>query len=179
MVSSIFLPLLAAAIAPVATHTQFEAVLAQDSATHALEQWCEARHIASPPVIQATKLPVTRTDPPAYVRRRLKLSSGDTVALRHVQLSCGGTTLSVAWNWYVPARLTPAMNAALQATDTPFGKVVAPLDFRREPLPTKAGSAGTCPRDTISTHRARLMRPDGRPLAFVIECYTPANLKQG
>lgn len=87
--------------------------------------------------------------------------------------------LSVAWNWYVPARLTPAMNETLRATDTPFGKVVAPLRFRREALSSVAGAAENCPAGTVSTHRARLMLPDGRPLAYLIECYTAANMVEG
>jgi hypothetical protein len=68
------------------------------------------------------------------------------------------------------------MNAALRDGDIPFGKVAASLHFRREPLPTIAGRGENCPGGTISTHRARLVLPDGRALAFVIECYTAANL---
>jgi len=88
-------------------------------------------------------------------------------------------TLSVAWNWYVPARLSPAMNATLRDGDVPFGKVVAPLGFRRVSLPTITGRGENCPAGTISTHRARLVLPDGRALAYVVECYTAANLGGG
>jgi len=127
-------------------------------------------------VIRATKLAAHSNDPSRRLRRRLGLADGEKVALRHVRLSCGQTPLSVAWNWYVPARLSPAMNAALRDGDVPFGKVVAPLGFRRVSLPTIAGRGQNCPAGTISTHLARLVLPDGRALAYVVECYTAANL---
>ena len=177
---SVALVLAAAAGGGSATLRQFEATLAaQDSATRALEQWCARRHIAEPAVIRATKLAARSNDPSRRMRRRLGLADGETLALRHVRLSCGQTPLSVAWNWYVPARLSPAMNAALRDGDVPFGKVVAPLGFRRVSLPTITGRGENCPAGTISTHRARLVLPDGRALAYVVECYTAANLGGG
>jgi hypothetical protein len=96
--------------------------------------------------------------------------------MRHVQLSCGSKVLSVAWNWFLPGRLTKDMKEALLLSNAPFGKVVAPLNFRRLALSTAAGPADNCPADTISTHRAMLSLPDGRPLAYLVECYTSANL---
>jgi len=156
-----------------------EAVLAQDSATRALEQWCAARRIAEPPVVRAQKrdiAPEAHQQAPDRLHRRLGVGPEEAIRLRHVHLTCGATTLSIAWNWYVPARLTAAMNEALDGSDVPFGKVVAPLRFRREALPAVRGAADGCPPDTVITHRARLVLPDRRPLAFVIECYTAANL---
>jgi hypothetical protein len=71
------------------------------------------------------------------------------------------------------------MNEALSSTDTPFGKVVAPLNFRRVPLTAESrrGRGKDCPAGTIRTNRARLELADGKPLALLIECYTNANLK--
>lgn len=175
-VSSALLALAAALTAPAGLEA-FEAALARrDSATLALEDWCAARRIADPPVVRAKNLSNESAAIPAAARRELGLKAGERAQMRQVHLSCGKTVLSVAWNWYVPARLTPAMNEALSTTDTPFGKVVAPLQFRREPLATVPGRAETCPVGTISTHRARLILPDGRPLSYLIECYTAANL---
>jgi len=159
----------------------FEAALAaNDSATAALRDWCAARGIADPAVITAERLKDRTTPPPARLQRLLRLTKLDNdrkaIGYRHVRLSCGGTVLSEAHNWYVRSRLTEAMNRQLDETNTPFGKAVAALNFRREPLLTQAGCAGTCPAGTISTHRALLRLPDGRPLALVIEYYTPANL---
>lgn len=155
----------------------FEAVLRRnDSATLALEEWCALRGIADPAQITAQTLPTKAGDATEAMRAKLAIGPGEMVALRNVKLSCGDTVLSVAWNWYVPARLTPQMNHVLGTTTMPFGKVVAPLHFRRRPLATVAGPAENCPPDTISTHQAMLVLPDGRPLAYLVECYTAANL---
>jgi hypothetical protein len=155
----------------------FEAVLRRhESATLALEEWCAARGVADPAQITARSFGAAKVDPPEDVRQQLALDAGEPLAMRNVQLVCGQTVLSIAWNWYVPSRLTPAMNEALGQSDIPFGKVVAPLGFRRMPLETVHGQAENCPEQTISTHRAMLILPDGRPLAYLIECYTAANL---
>lgn len=162
------------------TLDEFEAVLRRhDSATRALEEWCALRGIGDPAQIRAQVIDATSNDPPESMRRRLRLAPGETFAMRNVRLSCGKTVLSVAWNWYVPERLTPEMNATLRGSDAPFGRVVSPLHFRRQPLEIVRGQAENCPVETISTHRAMLVLPDGRPLAYLIECYTPANLRVG
>ena len=159
------------------TLEEFEAVLARhDSATRALEEWCALRGMADPARIAAQSLAPAADGVPDAVREALRPGPGEKVALRNVRLVCGDAVLSVAWNWYVPGRLTAAMNAALQGTDTPFGKVVSPLGFRRRSLATLRGPDGNCPADTVSTHRAMLILPDDRPLAYLVECYTAANL---
>jgi hypothetical protein len=170
-----------AAIPPAPTLEQVEAVLRRhDSATLALEEWCALRGLADPARVTARTITQTlkiESDAAAIaIRARLGVAPDATVAMRHVQLSCGATVLSVAWNWFVPDRLTPDMQDALRLSDAPFGKVVAPLHFRRRPLSTVAGPADDCPADTISTHRAMLVLPDERPLAYLVECYTAANL---
>ena len=170
---------LAAATAQPAALAEFEAKLAShDSATQALGEWCEKRHLADLAVIKAQLKAKGRSPiPPVTIRRMLTIGLGDAYALRHVDLVCGTKVLSVAWNWYNPARLTKEMNAALAESDVPFGKVTAPLKFRRAPLKTVKGRIAPCPANTISTHRALLVLPDGNTLAYVIECYTAANLK--
>lgn len=100
------------------------------------------------------------------------------MAFRHVQLLCGTMVLSDAKNWYVPARLTPAMNAALLSTGTPFGTVVRPLGFRRERLESHRGRAAECPAGTVLSHKAVLRLADGRGISLVAECYTAANLRK-
>jgi hypothetical protein len=155
---------------------EFErALAARDSATAALGEWCRARSIADPPVIRAAQVGIAPL-PSAEVRRLLGVAPGEPLASRHVRLACGSAVLSEADNWYVAARLTPAMNAALATTDTPFGQVAAPLGFRRERLWQKRGRAGNCPAGTVLSHRALLRLPDGAPLSLVTECYTRANL---
>lgn len=95
-----------------------------------------------------------------------------------MRLTCGGAVLSVAHNWYVPARLTPEMNRALETSDTPFGKVVAPLGFTRERLASQRGRMAECPVGTVLSHRAVLKMADGRAISLVVECYTLANLSR-
>lgn len=156
---------------------QFEATLAaQDSATAALGTWCAARGIAAPPRISAEVLPGGMRSDPHDLPALLQLTAPP--GYRHVRLTCGGRVLSEAHNWYVPQRLTPAMNAALATSDVPFGKVAAPLRYSRQRLSSQRGAGPGCPADTILTHRALLRLPDGAPLALVTECYTPANLRR-
>lgn len=163
-----------------ATLEAFEHALArQDSATLALEEWCAARAIAHPATITAEKDSAPDDAAPAQLAETLQLGPQDTPAQRKVRLACGSVTLSIAWNWFVPARMTPDMVRTLQTTNVPFGKVASPLRFRRIALKTVSGRAAPCPHGTISSHRALLVLPDERPLALVLECYTEANLRSG
>jgi len=112
-----------------------------------------------------------------------------------VRLRCGDLVLSEADNWYVPARLTPAMNAALDTSDIAFGRAVQPLHFKRQtlsakllwsPLPedwgTRAAAVKATPGaaiaipDHVIEHRAVLHLPDGTPFSEVVEDYTGAVL---
>jgi hypothetical protein len=153
-----------------------ETLARQDSATAALGEWCAARPIADPPVIRA--VPVIADEPVELpgLRTALGVGTAEPLGFRHVRLMCGDKVLSDARNWYVPARLTPEMNAALAATQTPFGKVAAPLGFTRQRIAEKRGTLPGCPAGTVLSHRAVLRLPDGRAIALVQECYTRANL---
>ena len=171
------LALLAGACSP--TLNRFERTLAaNDSATAALGQWCAARGMAAPATIRAIADRSASEAASATTRAALGVSADEPVAFRQVRLACGSDVLSEAKNWYVPARLTPAMNAALLASDTPFGTVVRPLGFRRERIESRRGRAAECPAGTVLSHRAVLRLADGRGISLVIECYTPANLRK-
>ena len=153
------------------------ALAANDSATAALGQWCAAEAIAQPPTIRAMADRTASVSPPPAIRSRLGVAADEPVAYRHVRLTCGDAVLSVAQNWYVPSRLAPDMNRALETTDMPFGKVVAPLNFRRERLNSVRGRSPECPAGTVLSHRAVLRIADGRAISFVVECYTRSNLR--
>ena len=128
----------------------FERTLAaQDSATAALGQWCAARHLASPARISASPVHDADAQPPADLRQMLETDPGQPIGYRHVRLSCGPAVLSEAHNWYLPSRLTPAMNAMLTNSDIPFGKVAASLHFTRQPLDSRRGRAPACPAHTV------------------------------
>ena len=165
-------------------------LLAHDSATLTIERWCADHRLADPARIVAERVSDAAKPASAEVREALDVRPDEPLGYRRVRLKCGDHVLSEADNWYVPARLTPEMNHALETTDTPFGKAVAALHFRRHtisanllwrPLPEgwemgaasapKGAGALTIP-DHVLEHRAVLSTPDGEPFSEVVETYT-------
>jgi hypothetical protein len=136
------------------------------SATEVLTHWCGDLHFADPPQIHAEQVPEYHP-PHAGVRALLKVSTREPIGYRRVRLTCGGHVLSEADNWYVPARLTPAMNHMLETSDTPFGTVVKPLDFHRLTLSALPMQQGR----TVFQVRALLLTPENRPISLVVENY--------
>lgn len=106
-------------------------LLASRSATATLEAWCREHGLADPPTVVATRVNQNEKPPTEQQRAELQVGPDEPVRYRSVLLSCGERQLSHAENWYVPSRLTPEMNHALDTTNTPFGKVVAPLQPTR------------------------------------------------
>jgi chorismate-pyruvate lyase len=161
-------------------------LLGHDSATAVLQDWCDAH---GPAGLKITAQRVRGQDKPATdeVRTALRLQPGQGVNYRRVRLACGDKVLSEADNWYLPERLTAEMNRALDSSDTPFGVVVRPLDFRRRnlaarllyaPLPrgwekgaADAPAPGPIPAQVLQ-HAAVLATPDGAPFSYVVETYT-------
>ena len=143
----------------------FPAVTA-GSATVTLGQWCAREKLADPPVIRAERVAANKPAT-ADVRALLQVGANEAVRYRRVRLMCGRHVLSEADNWYVPSRLTPAMNTALDTTDTPFGAAVKALDFHRRTL-----DAAPAP-GTVLRVRALLLTPDAVPFSLVVENYTP------
>ena len=165
-------------------------ILSSNSATLTLEQWCREHALAQPPVILARRADTSTVPPTAATRADLQLVDQEVVRYRRVELTCGDHVLSVAENWYVPDRLTPDMNQQLDTTQTPFGKVVQPLQPHREtlaahllwaPLPAgwengdfAAAPTGRLPLQlpaALFEHRAVLYAPDHRAIAEVHEVY--------
>jgi chorismate-pyruvate lyase len=149
-----------------------EEILAAPSATQALEARCARLGLAASPKVRALRDRAIQLAPDREVRRLLKVGKDETLRYRRVRLACGGQVLSEADNWYVPSRLTPAMNRALDASDTSFGTVVKPLRFQRQTL-----------RVEKLTQRGRLFRvvallvdASGRPFSLVRENYSRALL---
>ncbi len=107
-----------------------------------------------------------------------------------MRLHCGDHVLSEADNWYVPSRLTPDMNEALNHTDVAFGRAVQALKFQRHtlsanllwaPLPEgwemSAASAASVKGELsipqyVLQHTAVLTLPDGTPISTLTETYT-------
>jgi chorismate-pyruvate lyase len=165
-------------------------LLSHDSATATLEHWCELHRLASPPRIVAARVTDVEKPPSAEQRRQLGVTPVDLVRYRRVRLMCGSAVLSEADNWYVPSRLTAAMNRLLDTTDAPFGRVVQALHFQRHtlsstllwhPLPEGWEMDASAARDArgeltippkLLEQRAVLALPDGTPFSEVVETYT-------
>jgi chorismate-pyruvate lyase len=167
-------------------------LLSHESATLTLERWCADHRLASSPRIVAERIPGADKPPTEEQRRELGVTPTDPVRYRRVRLLCGSVVLSEADNWYVPARLTPDMNKLLDTTDTPFGRAVQALHFRRHTLsakllrpllpdgwemgpvePSEGDGKGELPLPPqVLEHRAVLTLPDGTPFSEVVETYT-------
>jgi len=143
-------------------------LLASPSATQTLTAYCARLHLADPPVIRALRDHSVDRKADSDVRGLLHVKAGEPVRYRRVRLSCGDQVLSDADNWYVPARLTAEMNSTLDGTDTSFGTVVKPLDFRRRTLGTQDLHDG---RHVLRV-RALLVNREGLPFSLVQENYS-------
>jgi len=149
-------------------------LLSNDSATATLERWCGELKMAPEAKIVARRGDRER-QPGAEVLRALQVSAGETVRYRQVRLLCGERLMSTADNWYVPSRLTPEMNQALETTDEPFGRVVAPLGFTRKNLSVRMPAATT--RSYLLEHRAVLSTAAGQPFSYVVERYSKSAVR--
>jgi len=140
---------------------------ASPSATQFLTARCTALKLASPPVIRAVRETMD-LKASAEVRRALSVSADTPLRYRRVDLSCGTHVLSQADNWYVPERLTLAMNRTLDTSEVPFGAVVKPLNFRRKMLKAEAL------HDPAHALRvtALLLTREGTPFSLVVENYS-------
>lgn len=170
-------------------------LLASHSATATLEAWCTDHHMAADPHIEAVSATGAVRAAPPDVRAALSVSMSEPLRYRRVALTCGTHVLSEAENWYVPSRLSPAMNHLLNATKTPFGKAIISFHPSRQTLavewlwsPLPGGwemhlhemsqrSAGAIAMPLyLFRHRAVVLSDAHVPLAYVIETYTSAVL---
>jgi hypothetical protein len=165
-------------------------LLASRSATAVLDSWCEKHHMASPARVAAVPERGFIKSATLEDRAALRVNASEPLRYRHVSLRCGSHVLSDAENWYVASRLTPKMNHELDATDTPFGRVIAPLKPIRQtlaverlwsPLPGGWENGARLPSDephkilaiptSVFRHRAIVLDGTQRPLALVVETY--------
>ena len=147
---------------------------ASDSATLVLQSLCERHGWANPARIHAERQDVAAVLPTDAQRRRLAISADEPVAYRRVKLMCGDHVLSEAENWYVPGRLSAAINAMLASGDTPFGAAIRPLKPVRRHLGSQwlwRGAKGGDVPQALLKHLALVLDGAGRPLAEVAETY--------
>ena len=174
-------------------------LLSHDSATQTLGQWCADHRLAAEPNIVAQRVHSTAPAASEELRRDLRVAPSEELRFRHVRLLCGSLVLSEADNWYVPGRLSAAMNAQLDNSDVPFGVVVRELHFQRHTLAARllwqplapgwemdtAGAPQAAARNhaggaaselavpaAVLEHRALLALPDGTPISEVVETYS-------
>ncbi|MSV27760.1 MAG: hypothetical protein EXQ52_03320 [Bryobacterales bacterium] len=166
-------------------------ILGSRSATLSLEKWCRDHKLAAEPRIVARVIGVVYVAPASEQLERLEVTSAGEVKYRRVHLECGGHILSVADNWYVPARLNAEANRLLETTGTPFGTAVRSLKpYRRTlsvkllwlPLPEgwEVGATAAKPAseagslaipDALFEHQAILYTRDHKPFSEVHEVY--------
>lgn len=158
-------------------------LLSAHSATAVLEAWCAERGLADDPRLVAVRLPGPDKPLSPAQRERLAVGPDEPIRYRRVRLTCGAHVLSEADNWYVPGRLTPEMNAVLDTTQTPFGRVVHPLKPMRRNLgivtlwnPGEARVPG--PSERLFSVEA-VLSSEGVPFCEVAETYTGAVLARG
>ena len=135
-------------------------ILAGESATAALADWCAVHGL---PTVAARLTPGAVKAPGREVRAQL--GRQEPLRFRHVALVCGTQTVSTADNWYAPRQLTADMNYRLETTDAPFGLVAKPLGFTRRTLETRQLGGG---RVEV---RAVLITAAGAPFSYVVERY--------
>ena len=160
----------AAAGSPPAADQFRDALLAANSATAVLQTHCPPETGA----IRAEQVAGTPPAPPADLRAALAIGPDEPVRYRRVRLMCGPIVFSEADNWYLPGRLTPQMNMTLETSDTPFGRVVAPLKPVRKTL-----QALPAADPAFLSVTAVLITAEGQPISGVIEVYQKAVLGPG
>ena len=74
-------------------------LLSHDSATLALDHWCAAHRLASPPHIVAERVNGADQAPTDEQRQLLGVSATEPIGYRGVRLTCGDHVLSEADNW--------------------------------------------------------------------------------
>jgi chorismate-pyruvate lyase len=168
-------------------------LLASNSATKTLESWCGTHHMAADAVLHARLRRDIQKPITAEQRKRLNIGANEPVIYRRVDLVCGDHVLSQADNWYVPSRLQPAMEKALETSDIPFGRAILPLHPRRQTIgvdllwrplpdgwevepPADHSSASLAIPPVLFEHHAIVFAADGQPVSEVDEHYTSAIL---
>jgi len=142
---------------PVTRQDLLDALLTGATTTSVL-----AALIGPPVVVRRLAVDVLPDDTPA--RAALRPEPDAALRFRRVRLIAAGIEAAEGALWYLPARLWPGMEAVLEATDTPFGAVVAPMGPRRVTLRAEMGDAGA-EHSLVVT--ATVLSAQGEPIAYV------------
>ncbi len=105
------------------------ALLETSSATATLAAWSRQRGWDDR--IVAHKLEADMRPAPGGIAALLDIPEGEIVGYRKVALASGDRVLSRADNWFTPGRLSSGVNAGLDASQTPFGRLVSRMSPTR------------------------------------------------
>lgn len=153
------------------------------SVTWTLEKWCEKQGLVTPPAhIQACVESVPQLPVPEAFQGAFP--AGERLRHRRVDLTCQGLSLCHADNWYAPSRLSPKMNARLEKTREPFGRVVRQAGIHRRTLDcrvlwTEEAPPPSSAHTPVISVLAFVCRKDGVALSLVQEICTAALLGVG
>ena len=142
-------------------------LIAGATATDTLLAWCDEHGLSEGPITVEIRQRFAPALVPDAVVPALELGPGETIHYRQVRLMRGSLALAAAENWFVPQRLTAAMNEALIETNVPFGRVIAPLQPARRLLAVHPQPHA----EIILHHSAVILSKPGTALAFVKESY--------
>ena len=95
-------------------------LIAGATATQTLLAWCEEHGLSDGPITVDVRQRFSPAVVPDDVLPALDLDPGETIHYRQVRLMRGTLPLATAENWFVPQRLTAAMNEALTETEHSF-----------------------------------------------------------
>lgn len=161
-------------------------IRAHATVTLALERWCDLAGLGDGPITARPSGPssvVTNLD--LEIATALDLLPGrrtsrlETVIYRSVELRRGLLALVEADNWYVPERLPADINQALQTTNSPFGKLIAPVGASRSEVRSidqTVGRSGQAMPRHLFAQSAVISISGGTRVAFVRERFLPALL---
>lgn len=173
-----------AMVNPSSRLARFQSLLLEsDSASAVLADWAGSDRPHGHAPLTARKLQGPDRPTTADLRARLDVEEREPIHHRRVCLVATGRVMSVAENWYVPARLSAAMLTELTQGATPFGKVIAELEPRRKTLSIEQLvqmeeiAEGTRPPRWLLLVNALVIDKYGQPLCEVSEAYSRNILK--
>lgn len=153
-------------------------ILAADSVTLAMTDWCRERRIGALPLRSVVhRRAGIRALPEGFP---IRIAADEAVWFRQITLMAGDVPLLDADNWFLPYRIPPDAAATLLDTDTPFGTALLPGRQARRTsailVPRGAGplaAEATVAPDVALLALRGVVSLDGRQVSYVEERFRP------
>jgi chorismate-pyruvate lyase len=153
-------------------------ILAADSVTLAMSDWCREHGIGRLPLRSVVHRRAGIRPLPADFP--IRIGHDEAVWFREITLMAGDVPLLDADNWFLPYRISPDAAATLLETDTPFGTALLPGRQTRVStailVPEAAGALPPegvrSPGVAVLTLRG-IVSLDGQPVSYVEERFRP------